>query len=244
MTNLVCVCAILLLLVAFASSSPLFLSRNSGEGISHDHQKTSLMKIVREGGDSVVGGENVFFVLPAASSELDGVTKLAPKLKKIQASVDEIKHFVVGGVDSQKMKSLLGDANVKVIKGLSNFSEDVVSEGKVVVVEIEEGEATEKIDAVVSKTMKKSKGEVPRTVYLASQPTNAELAQTREERRLQNEANSSDSVYYVAMTPNILAGILFGFLFVFMTIIGMSCMNDIEGQTVFVDKMPHVGKEF
>ena len=65
------------------------------------------------------------------------VTKLAPKLKKIQASVDEIKHFVVGGVDSQKMKSLLGDANVKVIKGLSNFSEDVVSEGKVVVVEIE-----------------------------------------------------------------------------------------------------------
>jgi len=46
------------------------------------------------------------------------------------------------------------------------------------------------------------------------------------------------------MTPNILSGILFGFLFVFITITGMGCMNDIEGQTVFIDKMPYVGKEF
>jgi hypothetical protein len=63
----------------------------------------------------------------------------------------------------------------------------------------------------------------------------------------QNDANGNNSdlsgVYYVAMTPNILAGILFMGLFTMITWIGISCMGAISGQEVFVSKMPSVGRE-
>jgi hypothetical protein len=55
--------------------------------------------------------------------------------------------------------------------------------------------------------------------------------------------NDMSGVYYVAMTPNILAGILFLFLFTTITYIGISCMGAISGQEVFVTKMPSVGRE-
>lgn len=59
-----------------------------------------------------------------------------------------------------------------------------------------------------------------------------------------NNYNSDMSgVYYVAMTPNILAGILFLGLFTVITWIGISCMGAISGQEVFVSKMPSVGRE-
>ena len=50
-------------------------------------------------------------------------------------------------------------------------------------------------------------------------------------------------VYYVLMTPNILAGILFLLLFTLIAMIGLNCMGAIAGQDVFVSKMPTVGRE-
>ena len=52
-----------------------------------------------------------------------------------------------------------------------------------------------------------------------------------------------EGVYYVNMTPNIFAGLLFFFMFVFVTHLGLSCMNMIEGQDVYVKKMPAIGRE-
>jgi len=40
-----------------------------------------------------------------------------------------------------------------------------------------------------------------------------------------------------------MSGLLFSLLFIFVILVGTSCMNDIEGQTVFVSKQPSVGKE-
>lgn len=70
-------------------------------------------------------------------------------------------------------------------------------------------------------------------------------------RRLQNEEegaednSSSDlsGVYYVQMTPNILAGLLFFFMFATVAAIGLSCMNMIAGQDVYVHTMPSIGRE-
>lgn len=72
-------------------------------------------------------------------------------------------------------------------------------------------------------------------------------------RRLEDEANNEnnananaqnmDGVYYVNMTPNIFAGLLFFFMFAFTAHLGLSCMNMIEGQDVYVKKMPHIGRE-
>ena len=76
---------------------------------------------------------------------------------------------------------------------------------------------------------------------VAAATTSSESASRRSARRLANDSSSSPT-YYVYMTPNIMAGVLFGFLFIFISIIGFSCMNDLEGQTVFVSKVrSHAG---
>jgi hypothetical protein len=75
-------------------------------------------------------------------------------------------------------------------------------------------------------------------------------------RRLEQQAQGDDAaaqknngnddmsgVYYVAMTPNILSGLLFMFLFIVVTFIGVSCMGCIQGGDTFTDKMPSIGRE-
>uniref|UniRef100_A0A7S3P3A8 Uncharacterized protein n=1 Tax=Amphora coffeiformis TaxID=265554 RepID=A0A7S3P3A8_9STRA len=61
----------------------------------------------------------------------------------------------------------------------------------------------------------------------------------------QNRQGQQDlgSIYYVSMTPNIMAGILFFFLFTFVAYIGVTCMGMIAGQDVYVKKMPSIGRE-
>jgi len=60
----------------------------------------------------------------------------------------------------------------------------------------------------------------------------------------QNNNNSDlEGVYYVSLTPNILAGILFFLLFATVTWIGVSCMGMISGQDLYVKKMPTIGRE-
>ncbi|GKY97008.1 hypothetical protein MPSEU_000659600 [Mayamaea pseudoterrestris] len=58
-----------------------------------------------------------------------------------------------------------------------------------------------------------------------------------------NNNNDLQGVYYVNMTPNILAGILFTFFFAFVIMLAVSCMGMISGQDVYVTKMPSVGRE-
>jgi len=79
------------------------------------------------------------------------------------------------------------------------------------------------------------------------------IMEARGRRRLEQEADGDanedaaaddlSGVYYVAMTPNILAGLLFFFMFVVVTFTGISCMGDIQGGEVFVDKYPSLGRE-
>jgi hypothetical protein len=60
----------------------------------------------------------------------------------------------------------------------------------------------------------------------------------------QNAVNEDMSgVYYVSMTPNILSGLLFLLLFITIAYTGISCMGAIQGQDVFTDKMPSIGRE-
>jgi hypothetical protein len=116
-------------------------------------------------------------------------------------------------------------------------------------------------DAVVKAVEHKSVG----SVVLASVRSTAEVLQERglqhrrkmsvmqnqNRRRLEqdngDDANNADDdttgVYYVHMTPNILAGLLFALLFTVVTYIGISCMGQIQGQDVYVTKMPTIGRE-
>lgn len=97
--------------------------------------------------------------------------------------------------------------------------------------------------------------EVKRERMLASQRRQSVMQKAgervldaRRRRRLEDQANGQNSgdmsgVYYVAMTPNILAALLFMGLFTTIAWIGISCMGAISGQDVFVSKMPSVGRE-
>ena len=58
-----------------------------------------------------------------------------------------------------------------------------------------------------------------------------------------NYNSDMSGIYYVSMTPNILAGLLFGLLFTVVTWIGVSCMGAIAGQDVYASKMPSIGRE-
>lgn len=64
-----------------------------------------------------------------------------------------------------------------------------------------------------------------------------------EDRGNNNANNDNQSTARVSMTPNILAGLLFTFLFTFIALIGFNCMGSISGQDVFVSKYPVIGKE-
>lgn len=58
-----------------------------------------------------------------------------------------------------------------------------------------------------------------------------------------NNENNLSGVYYVQMTPNIFSGLLFFGMFTVITMIGVSCMNMITGQDVYVSTMPSIGRE-
>lgn len=58
-----------------------------------------------------------------------------------------------------------------------------------------------------------------------------------------NNNDGTTGVYFVHMTPNIFAGILFTLMFTVVTFIGVSCMGMIAGQDVYVTKMPTIGRE-
>jgi hypothetical protein len=75
-----------------------------------------------------------------------------------------------------------------------------------------------------------------------SQRRRLEDANQEENANADNDS-SLEGVYYVSLTPNILAGILFFLLFSTVAFIGISCMGMIAGQDVYVKKMPSVGRE-
>jgi hypothetical protein len=86
--------------------------------------------------------------------------------------------------------------------------------------------------------------EVERTSSKRSDSGSRRLEEVQE-AGVENDNVSVDfsGVYYVSLTPNILAGLLFFFLFSTIIYIGVGCMGMISGQDVFATKMPAVGRE-
>lgn len=144
-----------------------------------------------------------------------------------------------------------------------------ISEADVLIVTVGVNEDPTNIDAAIISAIDSS---VVRNVVLSSIRSTAEVKHARKlavgekfakkarsannhssnnRRRLQDEdaAEDSDSssstqgIYYVNMTPNIFAGLLFFFMFAFTAHLGLSCLNMIEIQDTFVTKYPHIGRE-
>jgi len=139
----------------------------------------------------------------------------------------------------------------------------VISKARVLIVKAAHKESAA-LDAAVVSAIESS---AVNNVVLAGQRSTDEVRMEREmkqtrrvqnkprqvagRRRLEDEQADDDGnndedlngVYYVNMTPNIFSGILFAFLFIFVTTTGINCLNAIEGGDYYAPKYPVIGRE-
>jgi len=90
--------------------------------------------------------------------------------------------------------------------------------------------------------------EMRQTRTVQRKSNNGEQGRRRLEDAQDDDANNNNEdlsgVYYVNMTPNIFAGILFTLMFAGVISVGLNCLNAIEGQNdYYVDKYPTIGRE-
>eukprot|EP00566_Odontella_aurita_P015707 CAMPEP_0113572170 /NCGR_PEP_ID=MMETSP0015_2-20120614/25950_1 /TAXON_ID=2838 /ORGANISM="Odontella" /LENGTH=288 /DNA_ID=CAMNT_0000475181 /DNA_START=17 /DNA_END=883 /DNA_ORIENTATION=- /assembly_acc=CAM_ASM_000160 len=97
------------------------------------------------------------------------------------------------------------------------------------------------------RTLIKRRNKVARVQKKAYGPSRRRLEDQEEDEdeNANNNQNQEDmeGVYYVNMTPNIFAGLLFTFMFIVVTNIGLNCMGAISFADVYVSKCPSVGRE-
>ena len=142
-----------------------------------------------------------------------------------------------------------------------NLREKALAEADVLIVNIPSSTDPSVIDAAVSQAVDhksvacvvlagvRSHSETKMERDSQSRRNLASMKQSARRRLEQNQADDAaveddtTGVYYVHMTPNIFAGILFTFMFAFVSYLGISCMSMIAGQDVYVNKMPSIGRE-
>lgn len=141
-----------------------------------------------------------------------------------------------------------------------------IEKARVLVVKISHSDNTE-LDSAVTKAIHSDK--VANVVLGGLRSTDEarmerEMKQTRTvqrkaqtavqgRRRLEDQQDDDDDnnnnnedlsgVYYVNMTPNIFSGILFTFMFLVTTTIGLNCLNAIDSEDYYVTKYPSIGRE-
>lgn len=141
-----------------------------------------------------------------------------------------------------------------------------LDKASIIIVKADASESA-KLDAAVARAVD---SENVANVILAGQRSNMEVKEERDNaarrrmsqltgksrytqssRRLEDaedDDNNNDEdlsgVYYVNMTPNIFAGLLFTIFFIFVTQVGIGCMGGIQGPPdLYVQKYPNIGRE-
>ena len=129
-----------------------------------------------------------------------------------------------------------------------------IQNASVLIVHVDTNEDMSSLDSAISSSIAKADSTIVASIRSTQEVKHArklmskQSSTQRQRRRLEeggdDDANNDYSgVYYVNMTPNIFAGLLFTFFFLFVTYLGVACMSMIQGQDVYVDKMPSIGRE-
>mmetsp|Transcript_9705 Transcript_9705/g.14473 ORF Transcript_9705/g.14473 Transcript_9705/m.14473 type:complete len:317 (-) Transcript_9705:120-1070(-) len=195
--------------------------------------------------------------------------RLSGGMNVVEVALDEFHRKLASLAQSEQEEELVEDAAVEGGKKVNKAEQKrrrAISEADVLIVSVTDKDNAAAIDSSIVKAID---SKVVQNVILSSIRSTDEVKRSRRmavvdkmnksarsasagRRRLDedNENNNDDGnqqqeegVYYVNMTPNILAGILFFFMFVMVTHLGLSCMNMIEGQDVYVKKLPAIGRE-
>jgi hypothetical protein len=176
-------------------------------------------------------------------------SKLSSLDEPIEVEVTESGMVSKAVKNAGKRARALAESNVLVVKIEANADPAAIDSAVVSAI------AHPKVGSVVLSAVR-SVAEVKLERHLASyrrvqsmQESGSRMLAAKSRRLAgDDDANANNNVdlsgvYYVSITPNILAGILFFALFSFTTWIGISCMGMISGQDVFVSKMPSIGRE-
>jgi len=176
---------------------------------------------------SSVSSETVVYMLPSDEG-MSVMGSLILTKKQFEEGAAPVVHSYLDSADLSDLEKVVHVDGIDGFEGLESLVD-----GRIYVVNVAPSTPLAQLDASISGAMTSPS----RTVLVTSRPLSSTSSSPI--RRLA----AADTTYYVYMTPNIMAGILFGILFTFCAILGFSCMNDLEGQTVFVSKMPTVGRE-
>jgi len=179
-------------------------------------------------------------------------SKLTSSSEPVEMEVDENGMMSKAVKHANKRARALSEADVLVVSVPANTDPSKIDSAVV--------NAIDNVDTVVlaavrsTDEVKLERGMEARRKLKAMQQAGRRVFSAKS-RRLEDEGqedgegdnnnNNEDlsGVYYVSMTPNILAGLLFFLLFAVTTWIGVSCMGMISGQDVYVTKMPSIGRE-
>ena len=175
---------------------------------------------------------------PFDSKEVDvdetGMYTAAEKEYNVRARALTAANVVVVNVPDDADKTLLDSMVVKAIE--HNQIHSVILTAQRSTNEIKEERVME------ARRRMKMQEEAGRHMGYSASSTHRRLDQVADDDVVA-AANNLVGVYYVNMTPNILAGLLFGLFFAVITWTGLNCMGMIAGQDVYVNKMPLVGRE-
>eukprot|EP00571_Detonula_confervacea_P010704 CAMPEP_0172309916 /NCGR_PEP_ID=MMETSP1058-20130122/10905_1 /TAXON_ID=83371 /ORGANISM="Detonula confervacea, Strain CCMP 353" /LENGTH=307 /DNA_ID=CAMNT_0013022629 /DNA_START=23 /DNA_END=946 /DNA_ORIENTATION=+ len=245
--------AVVFLVGRDANGSEGLASLVSGGSIPRVQEKYGLANEVHH---HVQGVESARTVARDARQSGVGSTVAEVSMEEFQRKLSSIAQTEVeGGVEGkkvskaeQKRRRAISEADVLVVNVGAN--EDATKIDSAIVAAIESSSVR---NVVLSSIRSIEEVKHARTLAVGDRFTKHKAARSSAGRRLEDEADNENNqnnnnqdqegVYYVNMTPNIFAGLLFFFLFVFTAYLGLTCMNMIEGQDVYVKKLPVIGRE-
>jgi hypothetical protein len=188
-----------------------------------------------------------------SAAKESGVNVNVEVAASFDAYLNEVKEGILGK-DLVVDVFVLGDCS-GIVKSIEESEKDEVS--KIFLCEVKKGSSdgtTADLDRIVQETVValKNSGEEWRISLAlpydnAASSASSEIASSR--RKLDDadaaadDGSSSEQQVYILMTPNILSGILFGFFFIAVAWVGLSCMNDIQAPDYYASKQPLVGRE-
>lgn len=198
--------------------------------------------------------------LEELSSKLESLKQ--PKKKEEEQMEVGPSGMISKAVQSQSKRARALEAARVLIVDVPSASTDASRVDSAVVSAIDSKDVSSVVLSAIRSTdeVKHERDQLTRRRMMAMEEdannNNANAASRKNRRRLDdanqqqddgNNNNNNDQdlsgIYYVHMTPNILAGLLFALMFIVTTWIGVSCMGMITGQDCYVSKMPTIGRE-
>mmetsp|Transcript_7921 Transcript_7921/g.11303 ORF Transcript_7921/g.11303 Transcript_7921/m.11303 type:complete len:309 (+) Transcript_7921:83-1009(+) len=182
----------------------------------------------------------------------------------IKVSLSELGHKLSAlGKSSTEEASISPEGFIPKAERATIKRANALSSANVLVVELPVKTPSSDIDSAVSNAIEhsnidsiiltsvRSVDEVKheRSLLMRQMKNNIPKPSRSNRRRLEDrnwedmEEEDTDGIYYVNMTPNIFAGILFFLFFAFVANTGIGCLNMITSQDVYTDKYPTIGRE-